>query len=86
MRHAKEYGFNNLAGCVEQRRSRSTGLLVGLYHNEQAGLDDDEGRAPWSTVCEEHAHIICHTTLALARQHLGDPAGWCEACGEAEDA
>lgn len=77
----REYAFDGLAGCVERRRNRTTGLLVGLYHNGQAGFDDDDGRAPWSTVCEEHGHIVSHDTLALARTHLADPAGWCEQCG-----
>ena len=79
----KEYAFNNLVGCVIQRRCRSTGLQVGLYHAEQADLDSSGG--PWATICEEHGHIINHDTLALARSHMADPAGWCEACGERED-
>lgn len=77
----RAYDAAGLAGCVEQRRARQTGRLVGLYRNDQAGLDDDEGRAPWSTVCEEHGHIIAHASLALARLHLSDPLGWCEQCG-----
>jgi hypothetical protein len=75
---AREYSFNDLAGCVVQRKSRATGHLVGLYHAEQALLDADAG--PWATVCEVHGHIVNHPTLALARSHLGDPTGWCESC------
>lgn len=78
----KEYDFNGLAGCVVQRKSRTTGHLVGLYHAEQAGLDSSAG--PWATLCEEHGHIINHDTLALARSHLGDPTGWCEPCMEVQ--
>lgn len=74
----QEWAFNDLAGCVVQRRSRVTGHLVGLYHADQADLDSDGGR--WATICEEHGHIVNHDTQALARAHLGDPTGWCEAC------
>lgn len=73
------YAFNNLAGCVVQRRSRRTGTLVGLYAAAQAGLDPAGG--PWATVCEDHGAIANHATLELARAHL--PAvEWCETCQE----
>jgi hypothetical protein len=84
MKQVREYTANGLAGCVMQRRNRNTGFLVGVYNNEQAGMDDDGGRAPWSTVCEEHGHVISHATLALARSHAADPEGWCEQCGSNE--
>lgn len=74
----KLYDFNGLAGCVVQRRSRTTGHIVGLYEAEQAELDASSGR--WATICEAHGHIVNHDTLRLALSHLGDPAGWCEAC------
>ena len=67
----RDYRFNDLAGCVEQRRSRLTRHMVGLYHADQAQLDSSAG--PWATICEEHGHIINHDTLALARSHLGEP-------------
>lgn len=78
----KEYEFNGLAGCVVQRRSQKTGLLVGLYHSEQSSMDPAAG--PWVTVCEQHATTCNHTTFALARSHLGDPTGWCEVCSGVE--
>ena len=81
MRQVREYAANGLAGCVFQRRNRKTGLLVGVYNNAQAGMDDDDRRAPWSTVCEEHGHVISHAGLALAVSHAADPQGWCEQCG-----
>lgn len=80
----KEYGFNDLAGCVTQRISRLTGLKVGLYHSEQAGLDYSD-RGTWTTVCEEHGCLVTHESLSLAKSHLADPAGWCEVCGAEED-
>lgn len=74
----KTYSFNNLAGCVVQRKSRVTKHLVGLYNTAQAGLDIDAGE--WTTVCEEHSCTVGHRTYALALSHLGDPTGWCEEC------
>lgn len=77
----RKYDFTGLAGCVVQRRSRLTGTLAGLYQAEQAGLDPEAGR--WVTVCEDHGSCVNHETLAVARAHLADPSGWCEACREA---
>jgi hypothetical protein len=76
----RQYAFNGLAGCVEQRRSRITGTLAGLYQAEQAGMDPEAGK--WSTVCEDHATCVNHATLAIARAHLPDPTSWCETCRE----
>lgn len=75
----REYRFNNLAGCVVQRRCRETGRLVGLYNAEQAGIDSEPG--PWATVCEAHGSIANHPTLILATFHLPNPKSWCEICG-----
>lgn len=77
------YSFNGLAGCVIQRKSLETGLMVGLYNAEQAGLDPDAGA--WATVCEAHGQLVNHRTLALARYHLANPMGWCEVCNGVED-
>ena len=71
------------AGLVEMRTARQTGLRVGIYDGEAAGMDTDAGR--WQTVCETHGTVIAHTTLALARSHLSDPLGWCEECREAKE-
>jgi hypothetical protein len=75
----KQYDANGFAGCVEQRRNRLTGFLVGVYQADQAGMESDPA-TPWATVCEEHNSICVHGTLALARSHAGDPCGWCEDC------
>lgn len=66
------------AGLREWRKNPQTGHYVGLYDGEAAGMDTDGGR--WQTVCEEHGHIISHTTLALARSHMAVPIEWCEGC------
>ncbi|WP_247391731.1 hypothetical protein [Ralstonia pseudosolanacearum] len=77
----RQYDFNGLAGCVEQRRSRLTGTLAGLYEAEQSGMDPEAGR--WVTVCEDHSSCVNHATLAAARAHLADPSMWCDACRDA---
>ena len=45
----KEYHHNGLAGCVQQRKARATGTLVGVYHGEQSGMECDPDY-PWITV------------------------------------
>jgi hypothetical protein len=81
----KEYGFNDLAGCVSQSRSRITGTLVGIYHGEQSGMEDDP-EIPWQTVCEDHGSIVGHPSLKLAKEHAPDPSQWCEDCRTALEA
>lgn len=78
-RPVKTYAFNNLAGCVTQKRSRETGDLCGLYHGQQSGMECDTA-TPWVTVCELHSTLVCHETLAHARTHLPSPTSWCEPC------
>jgi hypothetical protein len=73
------------AGLVFTRRSRETGLLVSVYRNREALLDDADGRYPYSTVCEEHGQICAHESLRLARHHAANPTGWCEVCMDRED-
>lgn len=80
----KQYGYGGLAGCVIQRMARQTRTVVGVYHAEQSGIDTDAG-LPWTTVCETHHCSVAHATLRTALFHSSDPAGWCEACGEALD-
>jgi hypothetical protein len=79
MHKVREYGFNNLAGCVSQSRSRITGTLVGIYHGEQSGMESDPD-VPWVTVCEAHNTLVGHPSLRLARHHAPDPTGWCQDC------
>lgn len=72
----REYNFKGLAGCVTQRRTRREGLLVSLYHSEQAGLDADK----WATVCEDHGGIVGHPTRTIADDFLSHPEEWCPTC------
>ena len=72
----RAYSHNGNAGCVQQRRARQTGTLVGVYHGLQSGLERDG----WITLCEEHHNLVAHPSLALARAHAADPLGWCEDC------
>lgn len=75
----KTYSAHDRAGCVQLRRARETGYLVGVYHCEQAEMDGDEGYQ-WATVCEEHNTVVIHSSLRLAKDHAAAPTGWCEAC------
>lgn len=77
----KQYCAGGRSGCVEIRRSRVTGTLVGVYHAEQAHLDSDGG--PWVTVCEEHGELVNHASLAAARWFRTDPREFCEGCRKA---
>lgn len=76
----KAYSYNGWAGCVELRRNRVTGTLVGVYHAEQARLCAEAG--PWVTVCEDHGTTINHASLRAARHHAAAPHDWCETCQE----
>lgn len=68
------------AGCRQLCRSRKTGTMVGIYNADEAGLDSDEGRYPWVTVCEDHGTLVNHSTLRDARWHAPS-VDWCEDCG-----
>lgn len=78
MKTVREYAHNGLAGCVSQRRSRVTGTLVGIYCNEQSGMESDP-ETPWSVVCEVHHTLVCVETL-YAAQRTNDPSDFCEDC------
>lgn len=73
------YNFDGLAGCVQIKRTRLTGVHVGIYFGADAGMDTDHG-LPWSTVCEAHASICAHPTLRIARIMYPCPDQWCESC------
>lgn len=78
----KAYNYAGIPGCVSQSIPRGREVLVGLYHNAQAGLDVDEG--PWSLVCEEHCHSTGFSSLSAARDMQSCPEEWCEGCGEGQ--
>lgn len=77
----KQYGLDGFAGLVQKTRARSTGVEVGLYASGQADMETDP-MLPWATLCEEHSTIVFHETLALAREAMPYPDGWCEECRE----
>ena len=79
----RTYITDGRKGCVQLRRAKSTGTLVGVYNCDQADLDTDDGS--WATVCEEHGSICNHDTLKLARDHASAPDQWCEECGKERD-
>jgi hypothetical protein len=76
---AKRYSHGGRSGCVSLRKSRETGVVVGIYRADQAGFDDEGG--PWVTVCEQHSTICNHDTFKLATYHA-PMVDWCEECRE----
>jgi hypothetical protein len=66
------------AGFVLSRKNRYTGAVISLYRSAESGIESDP-ELPWTTLCEEHSTLVCHTTRALAESHLAMPE-WCEPC------
>lgn len=79
----KRYSAHGLAGCVEQKKCRATGNLMGLYVADQAGLEEDR-EFPWAAVCEQHGNVLRAQTLKLARAHMSRPE-WCDECSDQLD-
>jgi hypothetical protein len=69
------------AALRQHRQARSTGTHVGVWDGIAGGFDTAGGR--WQTVCDEHATICSHVTLADARNFASAPEQWCETCQEA---
>jgi len=72
---------NHTSYIRQERRARSTGAVVqvlDLRHPDTQFAPEDD--CVWATVCVTHGTICVHPTLALARSHAADPAGWCERC------
>ena len=76
----RTYAYNNLAGCVIQQQNEDTGVAVGIYCAEQAGIDAD---GPWVTICERHGTICSHSTQQKAREAIA-LVEWCEACQDTD--
>lgn len=72
------------SGCVRLWKPQEGDVVVGLYRGEEAGMDTDGGKAPWSLVCEDHSHVVHFETRAIAEHHGVKPLGWCDVCSGAE--
>lgn len=70
------------SGCVRLWSPRGSNVVVGVYKGAEAGMDTDNGDAPWSLVCEDHSTILCFRTRADAEYHGVSPRGWCEVCNK----
>lgn len=68
------------AGLLQYRQARSTGTHVSIYDNAKAGLDDEDGEMPFSTVCEDHGGVINHRNITKARDWAPAPEEWCPSC------
>ncbi len=80
----KIYGFNGLAGCVDQWTSRDTGTLVSVYNAEQAGLEHTVNTA-WYTVCETHGNMV-GTRSRMSALRTRSPLNFCDDCQTARAA
>ena len=60
---------------VLERKTRS-GRRVYLDHG---GIETDPEWS-WTTVCEDHGHLVSHRTRRTAMIHLSHPEEWCEVC------
>lgn len=78
------YAHLGLDGLVSRSIAKMTGREVGIYAADQAGMECDS-ESPWATVCEDHGTIVCHSSLALARESAPVP-DWCEDCQREMDA
>ena len=68
-------------------RARVTGVEVELWDLTGDGAPlspelDWQGKVAnrWATWCVEHGELCTHPTLALARDWMAGPDGWCEGC------
>jgi hypothetical protein len=73
----KRYALHGIAGLVERKRNRATGLPMGLYAAQQS--DDFDTDDPWMVVCEDHGNMVSAPTMALAHESMAYPT-WCETC------
>jgi len=78
----KRYNLHGVAGLVERKKNRSTGLPMGLFAAEQTDLDVEGER--WAVVCETHGSVVSAPTLQLAHESMAYPL-WCEACSGSEE-
>ena len=65
--------------CIQQRRARSTGALIGVYHDPEANYD-----FPWITMCETHDSVTFHRLQTEATEHAAIPEAWCEECEDVQ--
>lgn len=76
-RVSRSYAYDGEAGCVAKRKL-DMGVTVGLYHAEQAGIDNADGE--WVLKCEEHESMLWCETLKDAREHMPLKEGWMDWC------
>lgn len=74
----KQYSFNNIPGCVDQRINKKTKLIIGLYRADQANMDNQRGQ--WVAKCETHGSTMVYETLSEAREQILMPSFWCSDC------
>lgn len=75
----------SLPGVRSARYARSTKTLVFVCDGEAQGLDTEDGRYPWYTVCDDHGGICAHETFTEARAWASVPQEWCPTCQDERD-
>jgi hypothetical protein len=65
---------------VSVRRNRQTGTIVETVSAQAQDLDDGNGETKWYNICQPHATLCGHRTLAAARWFAARPLEWCEDC------
>lgn len=69
----------NNAGLILSRKNRTMGFYTSLYKSDEAGIESDP-ELPYTTVCEQHGLLVCHSTRRLAMMSLSQPYEWCAYC------
>lgn len=75
-----------IAGLVQRRRCRATGVEVGIYNAECGLFEASEGGADgdgrYAVICEPHGTLVIVSTLDLAREVATDTLNFCDDCRE----
>lgn len=77
------HSVDNLAGCVERKRSRETGTLTEVFIAAEQGID--VGDCKYAVVCRDHGTLLGVDNLRDARYYRAHPTGFCEECRDAEN-
>jgi len=74
------------AGFRQAHYARTTGALVVVLDDREAGLDSGDCVGRWVTLCDDHDRLVFHETLETACSQASDPGGWCGVCNGSEPA
>ncbi len=84
---------SNLAGLVEQRTSRATGLVYSIFDSMAQGIETQPSKEDfvrgrnqlkYTVICDTHAACVCVSSVAHARTACASP-DFCDDCREILD-